>query len=170
MPQVSIRRAGVARGPIELEPLPAYDATERIRVKAQPESVEDAQAEKRELGLQLVSLHARLTDLRTVPHDPAYRERVKVRSLIVQQRLSFLRDWIKHQNIRASVENTTALCGGDLDNPVQLIAALRNIILRERAAGRLQWDDRDGRMADKAVLNAATNYVQMMTREAAEES
>lgn len=142
------------------EPFPEVDISKRIEINAEPDSIEVAKAERYALAEESRRIRDALMNRRSWTAEGQARAKYKLH--IVERRASFLKDWIKRQNVAAALAYTTTLCGGDLDNPVNLVAMLRGIILRERAAGRLEWSELG---TDQTVLDAATNYLMIMSRE-----
>lgn len=140
-----------------LQPLPDLDRIEN----GEPESIEDAEAERRRLIIIVQHLQAQMTEHgRNVGDFHEWRTRAKAKLRIATKRLTFINAWIKQVNRDTALMNTTLASGDDLDDPVVLVARLRKIVIRLRAlTGPVLTEE------EQKVINVATDYVQTMARE-----
>ena len=131
--------------------------------RGEPASMEHAIEERQELAAYHQALQVTIGKIRgrRCAEQIARESDLRDRLSRTVQRLRYVKQWIKDQNRLAALASRSKEYGADLDDPTVLIAALRGIILRERKAGRMEWDDADPtKSRDRCVLDAATQYVQ----------
>lgn len=157
---------------------------DRIRRAEPPASIRAAEAERRELVAMAQRIEVQLREHgRNVGDFDAWRTNAKRKLTRVHGRLRWLKAWIKEANRsaneaaaaerarvkeanrEAAIEAALMAAGEDLDDPVILVARLRALVcqlIRERRVPDAEWP------GVVEVLNASTNYVQMMAAERVE--
>jgi hypothetical protein len=134
-----------------------------IEVKKTPESIAVAKDER----IKLLELQQKIMSQLKVhsnTNDPHWKYKARRKLSVITVRLAFLKDWIKAKNVEAAKELVLAQCGGDLEDPVELIASLRRLISRAKREGlRLTPEEQQ-------VFNASTLYLQIIVKSDLEEA